>query len=94
MRDMNETHGFLHDRERAKPQEIHLQHAEVGERSHRILGHDLVFLASAEWNELVQWTVADDHAGGVDACVAAQALKHGGVVPELPHGRLILNGGG
>ena len=26
IRNVNESHGFLHDRERAKPQEIHLQH--------------------------------------------------------------------
>ena len=26
IRNVNESHGFLHDRERAKTQEIHLQH--------------------------------------------------------------------
>ena len=54
---------------------------------------DLVFLASAEWDEFVQRTIANDYTGGMDARVAAQALQHSGIVPELTDGSLILDGG-
>ena len=89
---VDETHRFLHDRERAQTQEVHLEHAQVGERAHGVLRDDFVFLALTERDEFIQRAVAYDHAGGMNARVAAQALEHGGVVPELANGCLVLDG--
>ena len=89
---VDESHGFLHDRQRAQAEEVHLQHSQVGERAHGVLGDNLVFLAPAKWDELIERTVADDDASGVDAGIAAQAFEQRGVVPELSHRGLILDG--
>ena len=89
---VNEPHRLLHDCECAQAEEVHFEHAKVGEWAHGILGDDLVFLALAERDEFIQRAVADDHAGSMDARVAAQTLEHSGVVPELAHGCLVLDG--
>ena len=57
------------------------------------MGDDLVFLAPAERDEFIERTVAYDDTCGMDARIAAQAFEHGGVVPELAHRSLVLDGG-
>ena len=89
---VDESHRLLHDRERAQAEEVHFEHAEVGERAHGILGDDFVFLAPAERDEFIERTVAYDDTRRMDARVAAQAFEHGGVVPKLANGGLVLDG--
>ena len=91
--DFDEPHGLLHDREGLEAEEVHLEHAEVGEWTHGVLGDDFVLLAAAKRDELIERAVANDDARSMDAGVAAQALEDGGVVPELADGGLVVDRG-
>ena len=75
--------GVADDGQGFQAEKIHFEHAQIAERVHGELGHDLVFLPAAERNNLGKITVADDHSGGVDTGVARQALEHRGVAPQL-----------
>ena len=75
--------GVADDGERLEPEEIHLEHPEVGQGLHRILRDDLVFLSARQRQDLREIAVADDHSGGMDARIAREPLEHGRIAPQL-----------
>ena len=63
------------ERQRAQPEEVHLQEADALDLLHRPLRDDFVLLALVERHELGQRPGRDDDAGGVDRGVAGHALE-------------------
>ena len=62
-------------RQRAEPEEVHLQEADALDLLHRPLGDDFVLLALVERDELGQRPRRDHDAGGVDGRVPGHALE-------------------
>ena len=91
---LDQVDGVLHHREGLQAEEVHLQHAQVGERAHRILGHDFPFLAADEGDVVRQLAVADDDPGRVDAGAAGEALEEGRVFPQLADRGIVRDLGG
>ena len=82
----DQRHRVLNHRERFQPEEIHLQHPEIGQRPHRELADHVRALAvAAERHVIREIAVADHHARRVHARIARQAFQHRRVIPELPH---------
>ena len=75
--------GLVNHRKGFESQEIHLQHAQVSERSHGELGDNFSFVTTRQGDEGIERTVADDDACGVDPGAAGEALQEGGVLPEF-----------
>ena len=48
-----------------RPEEVHLEHADLGDGAHVELGDHFAFVAAGERHVLVERSVADDHAGGM-----------------------------
>ena len=72
----------LDHREVAQPEEVHLQQAQLLDPVHLVLGDDGGVLGVAagvglalDGQVLGQRVAGDDHGGGVDAVLAAQALE-------------------
>ena len=79
----------LDHRQRFQPEEIHLQHPKVGERSHRELADDIrAFAVAAKRHVFRKIAIADDDSGGVHASVAREPFQNRGVIPELFRRRL------
>ncbi len=67
--------GVADERQRAQPEEVHLQQADALDFLHRPLRDDFVLLALVERDELGQRPRRDDDAGGVDRGVARHAFE-------------------
>ena len=67
--------GVADERQRAQPEEVHLQEPDALDLLHRPLGDDFVLLALVERHELGQRLGRDDDAGGVDRGVARHAFE-------------------
>ena len=89
---VDEFDGVLDEREGLQTQEIHLQQAEIVQRTARVLGDDLLPLVPGERDVFVEIPVADDDAGRVHPRVAGEALEDERVVPHLPRGGFGLDG--
>ena len=70
-------------RQRAQPEEVHLQEADPLDLLHRPLRDDFVLLALVERHELGQRPRRDDDAGGVDRGVAGHAFEPPGDGEQL-----------
>ena len=88
-----EPAGFLDQRdrvgehgERPKAEEIHLEQAELLDRSHRVAGDQLRPLGVlVERDVFLEGLVGDHHRGGVHRRVARAALERAGDLPQLAH---------
>ena len=67
--------GVVDQRQRAQPEEVHLEQADALDLLHRPLGDDFVLLALVERHELGERPRRDDDAGGVHRGVARHALE-------------------
>ena len=83
----------IDDRQRLESEEIHLEHAELGERAHGVLGHHFLLIAAGERHVDVEVGRTDDDPGGVHAGPAGQSFEPGGVLPEFGGGGFIGDGG-
>ncbi len=86
----DEVEGPLDDRQVAQPQEIHLEQAEVLDPMHLVLGDDRGVLdptaglgLALDGKVLGQRLAGNDHRGGMDAVLTAQALQPPGHVDHL-----------
>ena len=87
---LDEVEGPLDDGEVAQAEEVHLEQAEVGHAVHLVLGDDgrvgrvAAGLGLAlDGQVLGERLPGDDHRGGVDAVLAAQAAQALGHVDDL-----------
>ena len=78
------------DVEVAQPEEVHLEQPELFDTVHLVLrddrrGVDVLTRSGLRWTGEVlgERLVGDDHGGGVDAVLAAQALEACGHVDDL-----------
>ena len=75
-----------------RPEEVHLQQAQVAHRPHRILGHDDAVFVLLERQQVHQRLVADDHARRVHRGVARQVFEDESGVDQLARDLLVLVG--
>ena len=89
----DEVLRILDDREGLQAEEIHLQHAEFGQRVHRELRHDLSLVAARQRDVLVEGRRADHHARSVHAGAAGESLEFDRVAPKFGGGGFLLDRG-
>ena len=83
----------MQDRQRSQPKEIHLEQAEVVQRTHRILRDHFLFLRVAAQRDVFRKiAIADDDAGRVHSEVARPPFQQDRVVPQLPRRRFRIDG--
>ena len=68
--------GVADDGQRLQPEEIHLQQAEIADRTHRVLRDDGAVLVLLERQQIHQRLIADHDAGGMDGRVARDVFEH------------------
>ena len=66
-----------------KPEEIHLEQAQIADRPHRVLRDDGAVLVFFQRQQVDQRLVANDDAGGVDRGVARQVFQDEGRVDQF-----------
>ena len=71
---LDETDGPVEDGEIAKPEEVHLQHAQLLEDLHRVLGDDVLTILGQR-DQLGQRPVCDHHTCGVGRAMTVEALE-------------------
>src|SRR5882724_11069188 len=71
----NQLDGVIENRQRGKPEKIHLQKAELLDRDHVERGYDFIVLRLVQWHQFRQWTGRNDHAGSMHARVPDQSLQ-------------------
>jgi hypothetical protein len=86
----DQVERLLDHRQVAQAQEVHLEQAQVGDAVHLVLGDDggvgdVAVRAglALDGQVLGERLAGDDHGGGVDAVLAAQALEAAGHVDDL-----------
>ena len=87
---LDQVEGPLDDREVAQAEEVHLEQAELLDPVHLVLGDDggvlgvVAVRLALDGQVLGERLLGDDHGGGVDAVLAAQALEALGHVDDPP----------
>src|SRR5271157_821218 len=71
----NEAKSVVDNRQRRKPEEVHLQQTEFLDRLHVVRGDDFVVLGAMQRDQLGQRLRSDDHARGMNARVADKAFE-------------------
>ena len=87
----DERDGVGDDGQRFQPEEIHLQHPEIAERTHRVLAHDRAVARAGQRDVFGEIAVADDHARRMHADVPRQPFERRGVFPHLLRRALLLD---
>ena len=75
LRLLHHLAGVANDRQRLQPEKIHLQQAEIADRTHRVLRDDRAVFVLLERQQIHQRLVADHHAGGVHRGVAREIFQ-------------------
>ena len=84
----DQPHRIVDDGERLQPEEVHLEHAQLGQRTHGVLGDDFVLIAAGQRDVDVEIVRADDDARGVHAGAAGQAFEFGRRTPRARRWRV------
>ncbi len=82
-RALDHLAGVADDGQRLQAEKIHLQQAEIADGVHRVLRDERAAVVLLERQQIHERLVADDDAGGVDACVAREVFENQGGVNQL-----------
>ena len=72
---LDQIDGVLDHGQGLETEKVHLQHAEIGERAHRELGHDFALFPAGERDVIRQIFVPDNDARRVDAGAPGETLE-------------------
>ena len=73
---LNEIETIFDDRQRLQSKKIHLQHAEITKRIHRILRDDIGFIRTGgQRDNAGQRPVANHNAGGMSRSIAGNSFQ-------------------